>query len=237
MVKLYRVIGLSLLAAFVLSACSSSLTTPTPIVLPTRAPIPFSEAVEMQVQQADAVLPDGPATGIIAAYGTASAGSDTLLACALETTTIRCMRYPVALSNLAAGLVQLDGQVNSGQLTVRTASTFAWDEASQRAAAEAKLADIAPLLTTYDWSSIALADYVESSAWFNPDAERLKAIPLELYGYDLSNDWVIWRGQGWEMPQDTRITHRFPVVYIMTDPTQERPAEALVTIEGTTEEQ
>ncbi len=237
MVKFYRITALWLLAVLVLSACTTSLATPTPIVLPTRAPIPFNEAIEMQVQQTDTVLPDGPATGVIAAYSTVNAGTDTLLACEWETTTIRCTRYPVALSDLAAGLVQLDGQINSGQLTVRTASAFAWDEAAQRAAAEAKLADIAPLLTTYDWSSIALADYVESSAWFNPDTERLKTIPLELYGYDLGNDWVIWRGQGWEMPQDKRTVHRFPVVYIMTDPTRERPAEALVTIEGTTEEQ
>ncbi len=100
-----------------------------------------------------------------------------------------------------------------------------------------KLAAIAEELSRYDWSTIAVSEFGESSAWFHPDIERLKAIPLELHAYDSANDLVIWRGQGWEMPKQARTVYRFPVLYIATDPTGATPAQAFITIEGYTEEE
>ena len=111
-----------------------------------------------------------------------------------------------------------------------------WDETAQAAAAKAKLDAIAEELAGYDWSYIAVPEFEESSAWFHPDAERLKTIPLELHAYDSANDLVIWRGQGWELPKETRTVYRFPVLYFVTDPAGERLTEAFITIEGYTEE-
>jgi hypothetical protein len=190
----------------------------------------------MQFNQPSAPLPDGPVTGLIGAYTTDSAGENTLLLCQLDGSILQCSRYPVTLDGVAPGLVTVDGQMSGGALTVSRAEPLAWDEPGQRAAAQARLDAIAEELTRYDWSSIAIEQYAESSAWFRPDAERLKTIPLELHAYDSANDLVIWRGQGWEMPKQTRIVYRFPVLYFATDPAGERPTQTFITIEGYTEE-
>jgi hypothetical protein len=226
---------LLVLAAALLAGCSTS--TPTPAApVPTRPPVPFNDVLEMQFSQPGAPLPDGPVASLIGAYATPSAGENTLLLCQLDGSTLQCTRYPVALDGIAPGLVTVSGQVAGGALTVSQAEPLTWDEPGQRAAAQAKLDSIAEELTRYDWSSIAVEQYGESSAWFRPDAQRLKTIPLELHAYDSANDRIIWRGQGWEMPKQTRTVYRFPVLYVATDPSGERPAQAFVTIEGYTEE-
>ncbi len=227
---------LTILAAIVLLAgCSTA--TPTPAApLPTRLPPLFIDVLEMQFNQPAAALPDGPFSDLIGVYATSEGGENTLLICQLQQASLPCIRYPATLDGLAPGLVQVSGQAAGGNLTISTAETLAWNETAAQAAAQAKLAEIAEDLFRYDWSTIAAPEYGESSAWFHPDAERLKTIPLELYAYDSANDLVIWRGQGWEMPKQARTIYRFPVLYIAVDPAGALPARAFVTIEGYTEE-
>ncbi len=224
-----------LVAVLLLAACSNS--TPTPAApLPTRPPAPFIDVLEMQFNQPSASLPDGPIAGLVGVYATASAGENMLAVCQLDGSSLQCSRYPVALDGVAPGLVRVSGQMAGGNLTVSQAEPLAWDETGQAAAAKAKLDAIAEELARYDWSYIAVPEFEESSAWFHPDAERLKTIPLELHAYDSANDLLVWRGQGWQMPKQTRTVSRFPVLYMVTDLAGQRPAEAFVTIEGTTEE-
>jgi hypothetical protein len=230
-----RTLLVILAAALLLAACSTS--TPTPAApVPTRLPALFNDVLEMQFYQPGAPLPDGPVAGLVGAYATPSAGENTLLLCQLDGATVQCSRYPVALDGIAPGLVKVSGQMAGGVLTVSQAEPLAWDETAQRAAAQAKLDGIAEELARYDWSFIAAPEFEESSAWFRPDSARLKTIPLGLYAYDSVDDLVIWRGQGWELPKQTRTVHRFPVLYFVTDPAGERLTEAFITIEGYTEE-
>jgi hypothetical protein len=228
-------IVLLILAMTLLAGCSNSTPTPAASV-PTRPPALFNDVLEMQFNQPGAPLPDGPVAGVVGVYATPSAGENTLLLCQLDRLTLRCSRYPVFLDGIAPGLVRVSGQVTGGVLAISQAEPLAWDETGQRAAVQAKLNSIAEELTRYDWSSIAVEQFVESSAWFRPEAERLKTIPWDLYAYDSANDLIVWRGQGWEMPKQTRTVYRFPVLYVVTDPAGDRPAQAFITIEGYTEE-
>lgn len=229
----YRDLLLLLLGVLLLAACAT--TNPTPAApLPTRPPAPFIDVLEMQFNQVADPLPDGPVNGLIGLYG--GAGDQAFLACQLERTLVRCSRHALALEGVAPGLVQIDGQVAGGVLSASRAEALAWDEAGQRAAAQAKLDEIAGELASHDWSLIAAQEYEESTGWFRPDAERLRTIPLELHAYDNANDLVIWRGQGWELPKQTRVVFRFPVLYFVTDPAGELPTQAFVTIEGYVEE-
>lgn len=229
----YRSLLLLVLGALLLAACSASTPTTAP-PLPTRLPAPFIDVLEMQFNQVADPLPDGPVNGLVGVYG--GADDQTFLACQLERTLVSCSRHALALEGVAPGLVQIDGQVAGGVLSASRAAPLAWDEAGQRAAAQAKLDEIAEELASHDWSLIAAQEYDESTAWFRPDAARLKTIPLELHAYDSANDLVIWRGQGWELPKQTRIVYRFPVLYFVTDPAGVLPTQAFVTIEGYVEE-
>jgi hypothetical protein len=232
----FRAVLLILFGVLLLAACATSTPTPTAAPLPTRPPAPFIDVLEMQFNQAADPLPDGPVDGLIGLYSGAGLGDQAFLACQLERTLVRCSRHALALDGVAPGLVQIDGQVTGGVLSASRAEALAWDEAGQRAAAQAKLDEIAGELASHDWSLIAAQEYEQSSGWFRPDAERLRAIPLELHAYDSANDLVIWRGQGWELPKQTRIVFRFPVLYFVTDPAGELPTQAFVTIEGYVEE-
>ena len=228
---------LIVLAAMVLLAgCSQASPTPA-APLPTRLPAPFVDVLEMQFHQPAAALPDGPVSGLIGLYAASQAGGNELILCQLEQAALACSCHPMRLDGVPAGLVKINGQASRGVLSVSQAEPLAWDEAVGQAAAQAKLAAIAEELTLYDWSTIADTEYGESSAWFHPESERLKAIPLELHAYDSVNGLLIWRGQGWEMPKQARTVYRFPVLYIATDPTGATPAQAFITIEGYTEEE
>jgi hypothetical protein len=225
-----------LIAAVLLAGCSTS--TPTPAApLPTRLPPLFIDVLEAQFVQPAAPLPDGPFNGLTGVYAADEAGQTALSVCQLQEASLSCTSYPVNLDGVSPGLVRVSGQAAGGALTVSQAELVTLDEAAAQAAAQVKLDEVAEELSRYDWSTIAVPEFGESSAWFRPDAGRLKTIPLELYAYDSANDLVIWRGQGWEMPKQTRTVYRFPVLYIAVDPTGALPARAFVTIEGYTEEE
>jgi hypothetical protein len=232
-----RSVLFTIIAAMVLLAgCSQATSTPA-APLPTRLPPPFIDVLEMQFHQPAAALPDGPVSGLIGLIGAAETGETQLTLCQLGQAALACSSHPVTLDGAPAGLVKISGQASGGVLSVSQVEPLAWDEAAGQAAAQAKLTAIAEDLALYDWSTIAAPEFGESSAWFHPDIERLKGIPLELHAYDSVNDLLIWRGQGWELPQQARVVHRFPVLYIATDPTGAAPAQAFVTIEGYTEEE
>ena len=233
-----RLMTLSILALWLGAAgCSSATPAPAPLAaMATPANAPFDEAGEMQVLQAAEALPDGPLKGLIAAYSTASAGERQLLVCSVDNLVIPCRRYAVTLKDVQPGLLRVDGEVRSGELTVNRAEALSWDEAGQRAVAEAKLADTLPLLDGYDWSLIALPQYIEPSAWFRPSAAQLTEGGLTLYGYDSVHDKIIWRAQGAEMSKPAPEVFRYPVFYVITDPSGKDAARAIVTIEGRVEE-
>lgn len=225
-----------LVAMLLLAACSTA--TPTPVApLPTQLPPLFTDVMEMQFVQPAAALPDGPFTGLTGIYAADETGQPTLTLCQLEKAALACAGYPVTLADAPAGLVRVSGQAAGGSLTISQAEPVTWDEPAAQAAAQAKLAEIAGELASYDWSTIADPEFGESSAWFHPDSQRLLTIPLELYAFDNTADLIILRGQGWEMPKQTRTVYRFPVLYLAVDPTGQLPTRAFVSIEGYTEQE
>jgi len=231
----------SVLLAFLASAllvAGCSTATPTPAApLPTRLPPLFIDVLETEFLQPGAALPDGRFDELIGLYAVGEGGDHTLSFCQLEQAALACSNYPVTLDGVPAGPVRVSGQAAGGVLTISQAEPVVWDQPAAQAAAQAKLVALADELSLYDWSVIAAPEYGESSAWFHPDAERLKTIPLELYAYDSIDDLIIWRGQGWEMPKQARTVYRFPVLYIAVDPAGKLPARLFVTIEGHTEEE
>jgi hypothetical protein len=229
-----RLVLIVILAAVLAASCSSG--TPTPAPLPTRPPALFIDVLEMQFSQPGTPLPDGPFEDLAGVYTTTGANENALLLCQLSRASVQCSSHPVTLDGIQPGLVRVSGQAAGGNLGITQAEPLAVDEAAMAAAVQAKFAAIAEELARYDWSTIAMQEFEESSAWFHPEVERLMTIPFELYAYDSANDLLIWRGQGWEMPKQTRTVYRFPVFYIAIDPAGELPAEAFVTIEGYVEE-
>jgi hypothetical protein len=227
---------LAMLAAVLLAGCATATPTPAAL-LPTRLPPLFIDVLEMQFVQSGDALPDGPFNGLTGVYSANQAGETALSVCQLQEASMSCASYPMTLDGVSPGVVRVSGQAAGGALTVSQAEPVTWDEAAAQAAAQGKRDAVAEELSRYDWSTIAVPEFGESSAWFRPDAGRLKTIPLELYAYDSANDLIIWRGQGWEMPKQTRSVYRFPVLYIAVDPAGVLPAQAFITIEGYTEEE
>ncbi|MER2599088.1 MAG: hypothetical protein ABTQ73_06170 [Caldilineales bacterium] len=235
--RLIVVLGI-FLALLGMTACSKAgeTNTPTPLAVSTPAPAPFEEVAEMQVAQAADPLPDGAAENLTGLYGTASAGERQLLLCTLDGLVISCQRYAITLEGTAPGVVRVSGEIRNGQLVASKSESPAWDEPGQRAVAEAKLQETIALLERYDWSLLAKPEYTEVSAWFRPSAAQLSEGGLILYGYDRAHDWLIWRTQGAEMSKPEREVFRYPVIYVVTDPAGEYPAQSIVTIEGRVEE-
>ena len=229
--------GLAL--AGVLAGCSSPPGVASSTVVPTRStrlpPPPFNEVSETEFVRPADPLPEGPAvlTGLYGQYGQ---GDRTFKACHMDQGVLKCTQGQIDLDTSGPLLVEINGQVAGGQLTVQEWQPLAWDQEAGRTAAQAKLDQQADTLSRYDWSLIALPNYAESSAWFHPDAQRLKGLSLELFGYDTSSQRVVWRAEGWEMPQQQHLVHRFPVFYFLTDPAGKEPATMVVTIEGYVEE-
>lgn len=220
-----------------LAGCSTgvTVTSATATPTPTRRPVLFHEVPETFFAQPLPPLPEGPimVRGIYGRYGSTDQGLDL---CRLENSVLYCQRYPVVLDVQGPLLVEVRGQVEQGQLSVNTWQALQWDEAAARASVGAEMARRAEELYRYDWSLIARPDFAESSAWFHWQPERILATPVELFGYDMASDRVIWRAQGREMPQQKHLVHRFPVLYFLTDPQGQQPVEVYITIEGYVEE-
>lgn len=232
---------LIVMTAFLLAGCGGSQglapVSGQPLATRVKAPVLFHDAAETTFLQPVDPLPDGPAANLRGLYGRSGAGDTSLALCRLEGGQLLCRHY--ATTGLdAAGplLVEASGEVSGSTFSVGNWQPLDWDEAGQRTVAQAELEARAAELAAYQWEAIARPDYADSTKWFKGDEDRFAALPLALYAYDMAGKRIIWRAQGWEFPQQTHLVHRYPVIYIVTDPAGKKPPEVYVTIEGYVEE-
>ena len=226
--------------AVLLAGCGSSQglapVSSVPLATRTRLPVVFHDASELQFTQMADPLPDGPVVNLRGLYGANGAGDSSLALCQLQDGQLLCRRYDATLDATGPLLVDASGQVDGSTLSVGNWQPLEWDEAGQLAVAQAELDNRASKLADYEWDALARPDFADSTKWFNGDAERFSALPLELYGYDMASKRIIWRAQGWEFPQQEHLVHRYPAIYIVTGPAGKKPPEIFVTIEGFAEE-
>ncbi|HRX04058.1 MAG: hypothetical protein M9927_05605 [Anaerolineae bacterium] len=232
---------LIVMTALLLAGCGGSQglapVSSQPLVARTRVPVLFHDAAETTFLQPAEPLTDGPAANLHGLYGSSGAGDTSLGLCRLEGGQLLCRQY--ATTGLdAAGplLVEASGEVSGSTFSVGNWQPLDWDEAGQRAVAQAELETRAAELASYQWDAIARPEYADSTKWFKGDEARFSALPLALYAYDMAGKRIIWRAQGWEFPQQEHLVHRYPVVYIVTDPAGKKPPEVYATIEGYVEE-
>ena len=210
----------------------SNAETPMPPQTPPSEP--FVEVPEMTFIASDQPLPDGPVSGLIGLYG--EYGSPVLSTSRIEQGRLLSNRYPVELQAIRPQVIEVFGQISEGKLSVDTWKPAAWDEAGQRAVAQTHLEQVAPALASYDWARIARPDFAETSRQYHPTEEQLRALSIDLFGYDTAGNRIIWRAQGPDMPQQKPLVRRYPALYIVTDPTGKTTPEMFVTIEGYVEE-
>ena len=179
-------------------------------------------------------VPDGPVSGLAGLYG--QHGSSMLTPCRIQQDRMLCGRVQAELDASRPQIVEVAGQVVGGKLDAASWQPIPWDEPTQRAAAQAHLDQVAPILASFDWSRIARPDFAESSRRYQPSEAELKAVPIDLEGYDSAAGRIIWRAQGPDMPAQKPLVTRYAALYIVTDPAAVLPSEMFVTIEGYVEE-
>ena len=194
----------------------------------------FVEVPEMTFIGADQPLPDGPVSGLIGLYG--EYGSPVLSTSRIEQNRLLSNRYPVELDTMGAQIIEVFGQLSAGKLSTDSWKPLVWDEAGQLAVAQAYLDQVAPALASYDWAQIARPDFAESSSQYHPTEKELRALSVDLFGYDSAGSRIIWRAQGPDMPPQKPLVRRYSALYIVTDPSAKMPSEMFVTIEGYVEE-
>jgi hypothetical protein len=232
------------LLCLALAVSAAACTLPAPIRAPssTETSMPpqtaltgsFVEVPEMTFIGPDLPLPDGPVNGLIGLYG--EYGSPVLSTSRIEQNRLLSNRNPVELQAIGPQLIEVSGQISSGKLSAASWKPFTWDEAGQRSVAQAHLDQLAPALASYDWSRIARPDFAESSSQYHPTEEQLRALSVDLFGYDAAGNRIIWRAQGPDMPPQKPLVRRYSALYIVTDPADKMPSELFVTIEGYVEE-
>lgn len=206
----------------------------TPMPPQTPSPEPFVEVPEMTFVAPDQPLADGPVSGLIGLYG--EYGSPFLSTSRIERDRLLSNRYPVELDAIGPQVIEVNGQISGGKLSADSWKPLAWDEAGQQTVAQAHLDQLAPTLATYDWARIARPDFAETSSLYHPSEEQLRALSVDLFGYDTASNRIIWRAQGPDMPQQKPLVRRYSALYIVTDPIGGVPPEMFVTIEGYVEE-
>ena len=227
-----------------LGVLAAACTMPAPIRAPsdTETPMPpqtmltgsFIEVPEMTFISPDQPMPDGPVSGVIGLYG--EYGSPVLSTSRIEQSRLLSNRYPVELDAIGAQLIEVFGQINGGNLSADSWKPLVWDEAGQLAVARTHLDQLAPALASYDWARIARPDFAESSKQYHPTEEQLRALSVDLFGYDTAGSRIIWRAQGPDMPPQKPLVRRYAALYIVTDPSDKMPSEMFMTIEGYVEE-
>ncbi len=200
----------------------------------TPPPEPFVEVPEMAFVASDQPLPDGPVSGLTGLYG--EYGSPILSTSRIEQSRLLSNRYPVELEAIGAQLIEVFGQIGGGKLSVDSWKPLVWDEAGQLAVARTHLDHLAPALASYNWARIARPDFAETSSQYHPTEEQLRALSVDLFGYDTAGNRIIWRAQGPDMPPQKPLVRRYSALYITTDPADKMPSEMFVTIEGYVEE-
>jgi hypothetical protein len=201
---------------------------------PQTVPETFVEVPEMTFIGSDLPLPDGPVSGMIGLYG--EYGSPVLSTSRIEQSRLFSTRYPVELDAIGTQMIEVFGQISGDKLNADSWKPLVWDEAGQLAVARTHLDQVAPALAGYDWARIARPDFVESSSQYHPTEEQLRALSVDLFGYDTAGNRIIWRAQGPDLPPQKPLVRRYAALYIATDPSGKLPSEMFVTIEGYVEE-
>ena len=227
-----------------LGVSAAACAMPAPIQAPSSAespmppqtlpPEPFVEVPEMTFISADQPLPDGPVSGLIGLYG--EYGSQVLSTSRIEQSRLISNRYPVELQAVGPQLIEVFGQISGDKLSVDSWKPLVWDEAGQLAVARTHLDQVAPALASYDWARLARTDFAETSSQYHPTEEQLRALSVDLFGYDTAGSRIIWRAQGPDLPPQKPLVRRYSALYIATDPSGKLPSEMFVTVEGYVEE-
>ena len=210
----------------------SNAETPMPPQTPPMEP--FVEVPEMTFIGSDLPLADGPVSGLIGLYG--EYGSPVLSTSRIEQSRLLSNRYPVELEAIRPQLIEVFGQITGGKLSADSWKPLSWDKIAQHAVAQMYLDQLAPALASYDWARIARPDFAETSSQYHPTEEQLRALSVDLFGYDTAGNRIIWRAQGPDMPPQKPLVRRYSALYIVTDPAGKMPSEMYVTIEGYVEE-
>ncbi len=175
--------------------------------------------------------PEGPAT-LRGLYGRHGAGDRSLFTCRSDQSALKCTRYAFTLPTVGPALLEVDGQIEAGQVNVIAWRPVADDLAASQAAAQLALAAVADQVAALDWGSIARADFAESSASARWPVEAVYSTVPELFGYDMAKNRVIWRVQGPDMPPQKNLVTRFPALYLLTSLDGRGAVDVLATIEG-----
>ena len=227
-------LGVSAAACVMPAPIQAPSSAESPMPPQTLPPEPFVEVPEMTFIGADQPLPDGSVSGLIGLYG--EYGSPVLSTSRIEQSRVLSNRYPIELDAIGAQLIEVFGQISGGKLSADSWKPLDWDEAGQLAVARTHLDQLAPALASYDWARIARPDFAESSKQYHPTEEQLRALSVDLFGYDTAGSRIIWRAQGPDMPPQKPLVRRYAALYIVTDPSDKMPSEMFMTIEGYVEE-
>ncbi|MDW8316342.1 MAG: hypothetical protein RMN53_00685 [Anaerolineae bacterium] len=176
-------------------------------------------------------LPEGPVT-VRGLYGQNGAGDRSVTACLYDGATLRCQRYPVGLPVLPRALVEVDLQIEAGQVRLIAWRPAVDDLSLSREAAQAALARVADQVEALDWSAVARADFAQSTAPFRWPAADVAAAAPELFGYDMATGRVLWRVQGPNLPAQRELVTRYPALYVFSPLEGQGPVDVVATIEG-----
>lgn len=175
--------------------------------------------------------PEGPVT-LRGLYGRNGPSDRSLSACRRDENALKCARYAMNLPTAGPALLEVDAQIEAGQVKVISWRPVVDNLAASQAAAQLALAAVADEVATLDWASSARTDFAESSAQYLWEAETVRSAVPELFGYDMATNRVIWRVQGPNMPEQKALVTRYPALYLFTSLDGLGPADVLATIEG-----
>lgn len=202
---------------------ASATATVTDVVL---IPVPELALLPPENEQ-----PEGPAT-LRGLYGRYGADDRSLFACRRDQNALRCTRYALSLPTVGPILLEVDAQIEAGQVRAIAWRPVADDLTASQAAAQLALAAVADQVAALNWASLARADFAESSASARWPADSVRRAVPELFGYDMATNRVIWRVQGPDMPPQKALVTRFPALYLLTSLDGRGPVDVLATIEG-----
>jgi hypothetical protein len=153
--------------------------------------------------------------------------------CRRDQERLYCHHHAVTLPGARGPLlVKAWGRIEGGSLLVTAWEPLAWYEATSQAMASAALASQTDLLGNLAWERLARADFAESSGRYTWQPAAIVSSPVELYGYDMGSQRIIWRAQGPPLPQQKPLVTRFPAIYAFVDPAGQQAVDMIVTIEG-----
>lgn len=211
--------------------------TPTPSVhVPANAVVAVTEvtlrtAAELSFLAPADPLPEGPAT-VRGLYGRYGAEDRSVTACLYDEAALRCQRYPLALPALPRTLVDVDVQVEAGQVQLIAWRPAVDNPSLSRDAAQAALAQVAAQVEALDWAALARPDFAQSTAQFRWPAADVAAAAPTLFGYDMATGRVLWQVEGPNLPAQRELVTRYPVLYLFVPLEGQGRVDVVATIEG-----